>query len=91
MKEDKVYYYKSYDDDFVESKNQNYKLKENYKWIHDNILYRLCANVVYFIAYIFGLFYCKFILHVKFENAEVLKKYKKQGYFIYANHTYQIL
>ena len=26
----KTYHYKSYNDDFVESKNQNYKLKENY-------------------------------------------------------------
>ena len=86
MKE-KVYYYKSYDDDLVKSKNQDYKLKENYKWIHDNIFYGLCSNILYFIAYIFGVFYCRFFLHVKIKNRKILKKYKKQGYFLYGNHT----
>lgn len=83
----KIYYYKSYDEDFLKSKNQNYKLKEDYKWIKDNILYKLCSKVIYFISYIFGLFYCKFILHVKIKNRKILKKYKKQGYFLYGNHT----
>lgn len=90
MEKNKTYYYKSYNDDFVESKNQNYKLKENYKWIKDNILYRLCSGVLYFLAYIFGFFYCKFGLHVKVKNRKILKKYKKQGYFLYGNHTQPI-
>lgn len=87
MEKNKIYYYKSYNDDFVKSKNQNYKLKKDYKWIKENILYRICSEVVYFIAYIVGLFYCKFGLHVKVENRKILKKYKKQGYFLYGNHT----
>lgn len=90
MKKSKVYCYKSYDEDLVESKNQNYKLKENYKWIKNNIFYRLCSEILYFIAYIFGFFYCKFGLHVKVKNRKVLKKYKKQGYFLYGNHTQPI-
>ena len=89
MKE-KIYYYKSYEQDFVESKNQNYKLKEDYKWINNNIFYRLCSKVLYFFAYIFGVFYCKFVLHVKVKNRRILKKYKKQGYFLYGNHTQPI-
>lgn len=90
MEKNKTYYYKSYNDDFVESKNQNYKLKENYKWIKDNILYRLCSGILYFFACIFGFFYCKFGLHVKVKNRKILKKYKKQGYFLYGNHTQPI-
>lgn len=87
MEKSKIYYYKSYDDDLVKSKNQDYKLKENYKWIKDNILYKICSEVFYFIAYIFGFFYCKFVLHVKVKNRKILRKYKKQGYFLYGNHT----
>lgn len=86
-KEEKVYYYKSYNQDFIESKNQNYKLKENYKWIKENKFYEICSSIVYGIAYIFSFFYCKFFLHIKIQNKEILKNYKKQGYFIYANHT----
>ena len=37
----KTYYYKTFEDDIVESKNQNYKLKENYKWVKNNIWYKI--------------------------------------------------
>ena len=86
----KTYYYNSYEDDLVQSKNQNYKLKENYKWVKNNIWYEIYSSIIYFIAYIFGLIYCKFILHVKVKNRKVLKKYKKKGYFMYGNHTQEI-
>lgn len=87
MKKIQTYYYKSYNDDFVQSKNQDYKLKENYKWINDNIFYCIASKLMYYIAYIVGGFYCKFCLHVKVKNRKVLRKYKKRGYFIYGNHT----
>ena len=29
--------YASYTDDFVTSSNQNYELKDNYKWLNNNI------------------------------------------------------
>lgn len=90
INKDKTYYYKTFEDDFVVSKNQNYKLSDNYKWIHNNIIYRICSNILYCIAYIFSIFYCKFFLHVKVKNGELLNKYKKQGYFIYGNHTQPI-
>ena len=85
-----IYYYKTYNDDFVKSKNQDYKLPDDYKWIKNNIWYKLCSNVLYFIAYTFSFFYCTLFLHVKVKNRKVLKKYKKQGYFLYGNHTQAI-
>ena len=83
----KVIYYKTYSDDIVESKNQNYKIKDNYKWIHNNIFYRMFSCVLWKIAAIIVFIYYKLILHIKVENKEVIKKYKKQGYFVYGNHT----
>ena len=32
----------------------------------------------------------KIILHVKIENKKIIKEYKKQGYFLYGNHTQTI-
>lgn len=83
----RTYYYKNYEEDIVKSKNQNYKIKENYKWIHDSIIYKICSNILYIIAYIISFFYCKLFLHIKIKNRKILKKYKKQGYFLYGNHT----
>ena len=39
-------YYKSFEDDFVKSMDQDYKLKENYKWIHTNPIYRFFSWVI---------------------------------------------
>ena len=85
--EKKIFLYNSYTDDLITSKNQNYKIKSDYKWIHNNIFYRMCSQILYFLAYIISFFYCRFWLHVKIENRKILRKYKKQGYFIYGNHT----
>jgi len=83
----RIYYYKNYTDDLITSKNQEYKLEQDYKWIHSNIFYKICSWIVYYFAYIVSWFYCKFFLHVKIENRKVLDKYKNQGYFLYGNHT----
>ena len=48
----KTYYYKSFSDDIVKSDNQDFKLKEDYMWIKNNIIYRACSWVVYFVFYI---------------------------------------
>ena len=88
MKNNKnTYYYKNYDEDLVKSKKQDYKLKENYKWIHNNIIYQICSSILYIVAYIGSFFYCKLFLHIKIKNRKILDKYKKQGYFLYGNHT----
>ena len=86
----KINYYKTYQDDFVESKDQNYKLPENYKWIRENKLYRINSKILYNIAYVVSKIYCKFFLHIKIENSKILKKYKNEGYFLYGNHTQPI-
>lgn len=82
-----INYYKTYQDDFVESKDQDYKLPDNYKWVHSNPFYKMVAECFYRIAYGISFFYCKFFLHIKIKNKKVLKKYKNQGYFLYGNHT----
>ena len=86
----KTYYYKSFKDDVIKSKNQNYKLKKNYKWIKHSMWYSLYSSMIYFFAYIIGFFYCNCILHVKIKNKKILNNYKKQGYFLYGNHTQNI-
>jgi len=83
----KTYYYKEYTDELIKSKNQNFKLSKNYKWIHSNIFYRMISYIVYYAFKIFGYLYCKIALRVKLNNKKILKKYKNSGYFIYGNHT----
>lgn len=85
MEKQKIRYYNSFDDDFVTLKNQDYQIKDSYKYIHNNIFYKVFSFLLYIIFYIVGIIYLKLFLHVKFKNKNILRKYK--GYFIYANHT----
>ena len=72
----KVNYYQTYEDDFVQSQEQDYKLPKDYKWIHENLVYKICSKILYKIAYILSLIYCRLFFHIKIKNAEILKKYK---------------
>ena len=80
--------YNSYEDDFVTSCKQDLKLKDNYKWIHNNALYIIISYILYWIIFVIAFIYSKFILKVKVRNKNVLKKYK--SYYLYGNHTQEI-
>ena len=53
----KIYYYDDFDSDVVKSKNQEYVLKTNYKWINKNIFYVIWSYVIYWIRTKTGYFY----------------------------------
>ncbi len=81
----KIYYYKTYDEDFLTSKKQQYTLKDNYKWIHKNIFYKIFSFLLYVFIVLFAFCYAKIFLHVTIKNKKLLKKEK--SYFLYCNHT----
>ena len=80
-------YYKTFEDDFVESKDQNIKMKENYKWIHTNPIYRAVSWIIYGIAWAIIRIAFPIAYGFKVKNKEVLKPHKKHGYFVYGKHT----
>lgn len=88
MDNNKTQYYDEYSDDFVTSAKQDFKLKDNYKWLDKSIFYKIISRILYFFAYIFAVIYCKLILHVTFKNKEVLKG--QEGYYLFGNHTQPI-
>lgn len=83
-------YYKTYSDEFIESNNQNFKLQDNYLWVHKNIVYRLLSIIIYGFTCIFGYIYNRLILHMTVRNRRILHSYKNIGYFLYGNHTQAI-
>lgn len=82
-----VKYYTSFDQDFAESKGQDFKLPENYIWIHKNPIYRIVAVVFFFFIYILATVYMKLFGHVSVKNRYVLLRTRGAGFFLYANHT----
>lgn len=88
MKEQKIIYYNDeLNDEFSETQIIPKKIDENYKYKH-NWLWDITS---YFIQNVLSMpikvLYSKIKFRIKYVGKEKLKAYKKQGYFIYANHT----
>ena len=89
-KEKEIYYYKDeLVDDFATMENiKVVNVDENYRFIHKNPIWNIASiltqNVLSMpVKYL----YAKIKFDIKFVGREKLKKAKKRGYFIYANHT----
>lgn len=86
-----IYYKDELNDDFSNSKIETVTIDKNYKYIRRSLLWKICSFIVYRMVFsIPAYIYTKVKLGLKVENKEVLKKHKKVGYFIYANHTQEI-
>lgn len=89
MKNEKIIYYKDeLNEEFSTAKIEPRKIDENYKYIHKNIIWNTCAFLVQNVLSIpIKYLYSKIKFRTKYIGKEKLKPYKKQGYFIYGNHT----
>ena len=83
-----VRYYTSFNQDFEETRNQDAKIPQNYKWIHHNLFYRLFAVILYILVLIMDFVYMKFVAHISVKNRRLLKNARKNGgYYLFSNHT----
>lgn len=83
-----IYYSDELNDEFSNAKIEPRKIDEKYVYIHKNPLWNITS---YFIQNVLSMpvkiLYAKIKFRHKFVGKEKLKLYKKQGYFIYVNHT----
>ena len=89
MKSKKIYYYKDeLNDEFSGAKITPRVIDENYKYIHKNPLWDFSS---FLLQNIFSMpikiLYGKLKFRIKYIGKEKLKPYKKEGYFVYVNHT----
>ena len=82
------YYTDEVHDDFAGTHIDTKPLPKNFKYHSRNPLVAIRRFIVYrFIATPVVFFYMKLIRRVKYVNKKCFKGYKKQGCFIYGNHT----
>lgn len=88
MEKQTYYYSDELNDEFSKAKIEPRIIDENYKFLHKNILWNLAHFLVQNVLSVpLKYLYAKIKFRVKYIGREKLKKYKKQGYFVYANHT----
>ena len=83
-----IYYTDELNEEFSTAKIKPRVIDENYKYIHKNPLWNFCSYALQnFISMPIKVLYQKIKFKLKYVGKEKLKPYKKQGYFIYVNHT----
>lgn len=89
MKEQEIYYYSDeLNDEFSGSHITPRVIDEKYKYLHKNIFWNLAHFLVQNVLSVpIKVLYAKLKFRIKYMGKEKLKKYKKEGYFVYANHT----
>ena len=93
MKEQEIYYYSDeLNDEFSGSHIIPRVIDEKYKYLHKNIFWNLAHFLVQNVLSVpIKVLYAKLKFRIKYIGKEKLKKYKKEGYFVYANHTQVLL
>src|SRR5574344_1398646 len=88
MKSKEIIYYKDeLNDEFSKAKIEARKIDENYNY-NKNSIWDFCSLILQNILSMpIKYFYAKIKFKIKYVGKEKLKPYKKQGYFIYGNHT----
>ena len=89
MKQEKTIYYKDeLNEEFSTAKIVPRKIDENYKYIHKSVIWNAIAFLLRNVLSVpIKFLYAKIKFRIKYIGKEKLKPYKKQGYFIYGNHT----
>lgn len=87
MKAPRIRFYSSFDQDFEQTRDQNFRVPPDYRWVRRDWPYRLLSGLIYGIAIAFATVYCRLFLHIRFENSRVVKQGRKTGAFLYCNHT----
>ena len=83
-----IYYSDELNEEFSEAKIEPRIIDETYVYNHQNPIWKITSLLLQNVLTIpIKFLYLKIKFKHKFVGKEKLKKYKKQGYFIYANHT----
>ena len=83
-----IYYNDELNEEFSKAKITPRVIDANYKYVHKNPLWNLCSFVLQNVLSMpIKILYSKIKFRITYIGKEKLKQYKKEGYFVYANHT----
>ncbi len=84
----KYYFFDEQNDDFANNGIESKPTPKEWVYLPSNVFYRIFKSVVYYVCLTIFVF-CLFFMGIKLKNKKSLKnrKNKKDGYFIYGNHT----
>ena len=83
-----VYYTDPLRDDFAGTNIKQKKVGGDFKFIRKNPLWNGCAAILYYVVAVPIVWvYTRVVMGLKIENRRALRSVRKQGFFLYGNHT----
>lgn len=83
-----IYYKDERNDEFSGIVRKTICIDENYRYINKNKIWNLLSKIVYCVfALPIAYLYTKIKFGFRIENKKILNPYRKQGYFLFGNHT----
>lgn len=83
-----IYYEDELNDEFSTAKITPRVIDEKYKYIHKNPVWDFCSIILQNVLSMpIKILYAKLKFKIKYIGKEKLKMHKKEGYFVYGNHT----
>ena len=82
----RVIEFRTFADDVVTARNQDFKLPETYTWIRTGRGYQMASDALYALFSLGASGWLRHGLHTRFIGQERLAR-EAQGYFLYINHT----
>ena len=83
-----IYYKDELNDDFANNNIKTKPLGKKFKYIHTNLFFRMFEFTLYYVIASPLIFVLqKVVSHQKFIDKNKIRQVKKDGYFIYSNHT----
>lgn len=91
MAEKTIYYSDPLNDDFADNNINTTVVDKSFPFYSENIFYNIVAWILYYIIAIPIVFLIsKIYLGLKIKNRRVLRKIRKDGYFLFCNHTREL-
>jgi preprotein translocase subunit SecY len=88
MKKKVIYYSDLLNDEFSGTNINAVELGEDFVFINKNPIWRFFAFILYyFFAFPLVALFCFFYLHLRVKNKNVLREFRRKGFFLYGNHT----
>ncbi|WP_261806880.1 1-acyl-sn-glycerol-3-phosphate acyltransferase [Lapidilactobacillus luobeiensis] len=82
-----TFFYDKFTDDFVVSAQQDYQLPQDFRFQRSGPGAAVVGRMIRAGFWLYGCYYSRLKLHVRFANQQVLRPYRHQGIYLYANHT----
>lgn len=84
-----IYYQDAANEDYAGTNIRTQTVGPDFPFVHKNVLWRILAWIVYYVIAIPSISFCCYVIcGFRVKNRKAIGKVRKNGFFLYANHSH---